>query len=354
MRSRSTRDGHAVHPGCLRGSEEELKSELDHSGVGSRISTGHLPERGRSDARVRRCKLGAVKYVKELGAEFEPEFLVRSKSGALEQSEIKVVHPRTSQRRIGPGFIAEYKVRRRRKASGIKPFVQLCPQAPLATEAFVATRNHVRSRAAAEQCRVVGRAVAEYQREAFLEDRYAVHSPTTYKLVHECAGVGQVFLAMPEGKIQNVTDHHSLGYVLRRQRALSSQIRVVLDAAGCHLQPVRQRIGITDELGVGVGHQERSCTGEAPLHSQLQRIITTVVVALTRQSQARVLRIGAVELSSRSSRTRQSVGGPGRRIVERIGHGLEQGHGRSSGDGWAPGAPRGKRRAVRSVVGADE
>src|ERR1700730_8228501 len=111
----------------------------------------------------------------------------------------------------------------------------------------MASRNNVGARAAAKQGRAVDLAVGEYQREASLEDSDAINSPASHDFIQYPLGAGEILPTLAEWKIGNI---------LRGQRAFPVQIVIVLNRSYARLQPCRQRIGIANELRVGVSDRQ--------------------------------------------------------------------------------------------------
>jgi hypothetical protein len=249
-------------------SEEELQPELYQSRIGSGIGAGYLSERRAAERGVWRCELGPVEEVEELGAELKTQSFIGTEFRPLEDREVEVSDTVASQSGIGSRLVAEREVRGRREASGIKPFIQLSGAARWG--GFVASRNEVRPGAGPKQRGIVRRRTRKHQRETALEDGHPINAPAADDLVREARSSGQVASPVSKWKIQHIADYQTLWNVLGRERALSLVVVVVLDSAGGHLQPIRERISIADQFGVGVGNQQRSSAGEPALDGQLE------------------------------------------------------------------------------------
>src|ERR1700722_7026245 len=219
-------------------SEQELERELNQPRVGPGRGCGHDSEicvvAGAADG-IWRSKLRAIKKVKDLHAKFHVEAFVSVKLNFLEYREIEVAHPVCAQCGVDARFVTKRKIRGSSKAVRIKPLIQSGHIDP--GFRFPAARNYIRTRPRSEQCRVVGLAVTEDQREPSLKCCNPVDAPPSHEFIQPIARVGKIFPALPEGQIKDVTDHQALRNILRKQRSLGAQIVIVLNRSHADLQP---------------------------------------------------------------------------------------------------------------------
>src|SRR5271163_157482 len=126
--------------------EREPQSKLNQSGVV--VGGFDLAELGAAKCRVGGSELDPVEDVEEFGAEFHVEFVVRTKVGLLECSEVKVIDTVLPQRGIRTGLIAEGVGSRADEATGVEPLGYG------ARSALVASCHDVRPNGARAQAQV--------------------------------------------------------------------------------------------------------------------------------------------------------------------------------------------------------
>ena len=81
---------------------------------------------------------------------------------------------------------------------------------------------------------------------------------------------------------------------------------IVLNAAYSCFEPRREGVSIADELGIGIGDQNRARAGEPLLQRQLERMIDAAVRSLAGKLDAGVLGIGSKQLPGRGGGSGQS------------------------------------------------
>src|ERR1700751_455917 len=224
---------------AIPGLENKLQSELDEPWVCAGVNTGYLAKRGAANGSIGRSPLGAIEQIEEFGSEGDTEPLIRAKGGPLEKRKVPIVYAGRAQGRVGASLISIREISRRRKTCCIEPLVQFHSSC---RRGFLAASSVGRRRAATERGSVVGDGIAERKREALLEDSHTVNSPTTDDLIQGAGRVRKVLFPMAQWKIENVADDEALRNVLGGQRALSTVVVIVLNAAvGC-LEPIRQGV----------------------------------------------------------------------------------------------------------------
>jgi len=106
---------------------------------------------------------------------------------------------------------------------------------------------------------------------------------------------------MPEGKVKHITDDQALGHILRRERPFAGQIIPVLHLAHAAciaiLKPTGLGVGIAQQFGVRVSHQQGATALESASYRGLERIIGANSAPKLSQAHIVVLRVRAIKLS---------------------------------------------------------
>src|ERR1700722_3588119 len=209
-----------------------------------------------------------IEEVEEFRSELNPHFFADGSS--FEHGEIKVVDSRTAKNRIDARFGARPETWRSGEARSIEPLGE-------ASRAFpVAARNNVGANVCdAEVCRFQrGRTrIGKFQREAALEGRNPINPPARHSTIGKTAHAACESLAMTERQIEHVADHQALRNILRGKRFFTAKIVPVLyaaDAAGWSFEPTGERVGVAQQLFIGVRHQQRAAALEAARDRSLQ------------------------------------------------------------------------------------
>ena len=126
----------------------------------------------------------------------------------------------------------------------------------------------------------------DLQRVARLEIGDAADAPSRDELIRDAADVAQEVLPFAERQIVHVAHRQVLRHVEADQGAFGLQVSPVLDAAYLRFEEAGEPIGIADQLGPGVGNQNRAARAEALLELCLQRVVDRVA-GIRRQHSSR-------------------------------------------------------------------
>src|ERR1700756_295864 len=142
------------------------------------------------------------------------------------------------------------------------------------------SRNNIRAGPTAEKCGSISLPIAENQGKPTLEGSYSVDAPSRNEFVHGAVHGWEEFPATAEWKVENGADDGPLRNVLRGQGTLTAKTVVVLNRARACLEPRCERVGIANQLGIGVRNQKRPRAGKPLLHCELERVIDASIGTL--------------------------------------------------------------------------
>src|SRR5882672_5711169 len=131
---------------CSGDSEQELQCGLNQTRIGPWRGAGHHTEgrivRGTAGC-IGRSKLGTVEQIEELHPKLAARSRFPAKRDFLEHSEVEIVDPIGTQRRIDARLAAESEVGRSSETRGIKPPIQSGYRG--ARNGFVASGQYIRT-----------------------------------------------------------------------------------------------------------------------------------------------------------------------------------------------------------------